>query len=83
MTKIVAVVGATGGQGGSVVAALLGDPQYRLRGITRNSKSPKAQELAAKGVEVVSADLNDEKSLVSAFKVRLPQRFSLPSHART
>jgi hypothetical protein len=68
MSKLVVVVGATGTQGGSVVDALLADPSsYRVRGITRNPQSDNAQALAAKGAEIVTADLNDESSLVAAF----------------
>ncbi|KAJ0413467.1 hypothetical protein BJY00DRAFT_296830 [Aspergillus carlsbadensis] len=67
MSKLVVVVGATGTQGGSVVDALLADPSYRVRGLTRNPQSDNAQALAAKGAEIVTADLNDEPSLVAAF----------------
>jgi len=63
------VVGATGGQGGSVISRLLADGSYRLRGLTRNPQSKPSQALTAKGVEVVTADLNDTESLVAAFKV--------------
>ncbi|CAH0048105.1 unnamed protein product [Clonostachys solani] len=67
MAKIVTVVGATGIQGGSVVRALLDEPSYSIRAITRNSKSDAAKALAAKGVEVVEADINKPDTLVSAF----------------
>lgn len=40
---IVAVVGATGAQGGSVVKFLLADGGFRVRGITRNLDSEKAK----------------------------------------
>lgn len=68
MSKIVAVVGATGGQGGSVVRALLKHGEYKVRGITRNVNSDKAKALSSQGVEVVTADLNDEASLTKAFE---------------
>jgi len=76
MTKpVVVVIGATGGQGGSVISSFLSDGNYSVRGITRNTQSEKAKTLHAKGVEVVSADLNDQASLVEAFKVlSLPPR---------
>ncbi|KAK5120686.1 hypothetical protein LTR85_006044 [Meristemomyces frigidus] len=67
MSKLVTVVGATGVQGGSVVNALIGVEGYRIRAITRNRQSEKAQALQAKGVEVVEADLNDIASLKAAF----------------
>jgi len=70
MSKPIAVVvGATGGQGGSVVSTFLKDGTYHVRGITRNIHSEKAQALGKRGVEVVSGDLNDKASLVEAFKV--------------
>ncbi len=67
--KLVVVIGATGGQGGSVISCLLKDGSYRLRGITRNSQSKSAQALTDKGVEMVTADLNDMESIEAAFKV--------------
>lgn len=67
--KLVVVVGATGGQGGSVIRRFLADGSYRLRGITRNPQSKSSQALAEKGVEMVTADLTDTVSLISAFKV--------------
>ncbi|KAJ0115122.1 uncharacterized protein J7T55_001531 [Diaporthe amygdali] len=67
MSRLIVVVGATGGQGGSVVNAMLADPNYCIRGITRNLESEKAMELTAKGVEMVKADVGDEASLDAAF----------------
>ena len=66
--KIVAVVGATGAQGGSVVDALLKEGGYSIRAITRNPGSENAKSLAAKGIEVVKADVNDLASLKTAFR---------------
>ncbi|KAI8952749.1 hypothetical protein F4801DRAFT_203552 [Xylaria longipes] len=67
MPKLVTVVGATGNQGGAVITALVGDPNYSLRGLTRNSESQAAQELKNQGVEVVEADLDNLSSLKAAF----------------
>ncbi|KAK2598784.1 hypothetical protein N8I77_012171 [Diaporthe amygdali] len=67
MPKIVTVIGATGIQGGSVIRALLDNPQYSLRAVTRNTKSDAAKALAARGVEVVEADINSVESLRAAF----------------
>ena len=66
--KIIAVVGATGAQGGGLVRAILGDPQgvFAARAITRNVDSPKAKALAERGAQVAFADLDDETSLVKA-----------------
>ncbi len=68
--KIIAVVGATGAQGGSVVNAILNDPekQFTVRALTRNPKSDRAKNLAAMGAEVVHADLDNFESLVHAFE---------------
>lgn len=67
--KIIAVIGATGAQGGGVIRAILADPAggFTARAITRKTDSDKAKALAAQGVEVVAADLDDEKSLEKAF----------------
>ena len=67
--KIIAVVGATGAQGGGLVRAILADKSspFVARAITRNVTSDKAKALAALGVEVVAGDADDEKSMVKAF----------------
>jgi uncharacterized protein YbjT (DUF2867 family) len=67
--KIIAVVGATGAQGGGLARAILADPDggFTVRALTRKPDSDKARELAAKGAEVVAADLDDFESLRRAF----------------
>lgn len=70
MTKpIVVIVGAIGSQGGSVVTSFLNDGTYSVRGLTRNTSTPKALALATRGVDVVTGELNDEGSLIAAFEV--------------
>ena len=68
--KIIAVLGATGAQGGGLARAILADADgpFALRAITRNPSSDKAQALAAQGAEVVQADLDDRASLEAAFQ---------------
>lgn len=68
--KIIAVVGATGAQGGGLVRAILSDPNggFAVRAITRDVNSDKAKEIAKMGAEVVAADLDDVESLKMAFK---------------
>ena len=67
--KIIAVVGATGAQGGGLVRAIQADPggSFLARAITRDVDSPKARALAALGAEVVSANVDDSASLERAF----------------
>jgi uncharacterized protein YbjT (DUF2867 family) len=65
--KIIAVVGATGSQGGGLCEAILSDGEFACRALTRDPSKDKAKALAAKGAEVVAADLNDEASLEKAF----------------
>ncbi|KAH8787838.1 hypothetical protein F5883DRAFT_597600 [Diaporthe sp. PMI_573] len=65
--KIVTIVGAKGTQGGGIMHFLAGSTDYKLRGVTRNPNGAAALDLAAKGVEVVQADLNDLASLRAAF----------------
>ena len=67
--KIIAVVGATGAQGGGLVRAILGDSSgaFAVRALTRDVNSEKAQELAKLGAEVVEADLDNGPSLRAAF----------------
>jgi uncharacterized protein YbjT (DUF2867 family) len=67
--KILAVVGATGAQGGSLARAILSDPssEFTVRALTRKVDSDKAKELKKLGAEVVAADLDDVESLNRAF----------------
>jgi len=68
--KIIAVVGATGAQGGGLVRAIQADPGsgFVARAVTRNPSSDKAKELAKLGAEVVAANVNDTASLEKAFR---------------
>ena len=67
--RIIAVLGATGSQGGGLCEAILSDPDggFACRAITRNPDSDGAKALAAKGVKVITADLDNEASLTAAF----------------
>jgi uncharacterized protein YbjT (DUF2867 family) len=67
--KIIAVVGATGAQGGGLVHALLNDKEsgFVVRALTRKTQSDKAKELAKLGAEVVHTDLDDYASIVKGF----------------
>ena len=69
MAKIIAVVGATGTQGGGLARAILADPSggFAVRAITRDPNKDNAKALASKGAEVVSANLDDVESLKKAF----------------
>ena len=69
MSSILTVIGATGVQGGSIVQSALQSGKYKVRAVTRNVNSAKAKALGSQGVEVVTADINDEESLVKAFHV--------------
>jgi len=61
--KDIAVVGATGQQGGAVVRALQAGNQFKVRALTRNPA--KHRELAD---EVVQADLSRPETLKAAFE---------------
>ena len=67
--KLIAVVGATGAQGGGLVRSILNDPNggFSVRAITRDANSDKAKALADLGAEVVEADVDDKASLKQAF----------------
>ncbi len=68
--KIIAVVGATGAQGGGLVRAIMGDPnsEFTARALTRDPSSDAAKALAALGAEVVATDIDDEASIERAFE---------------
>src|SRR5882724_6922188 len=61
--EMIAVIGATGHQGGAVVRALQANGQFKVRALTRNLG--KHRELAD---EVVEADLNRPETLKAAFE---------------
>ena len=67
--KVIAVVGATGAQGGGLVRAILADRsgEFTARAITRKTDSEKARALAALGAEVVAGDADLPESLERAF----------------
>jgi len=68
--KIIAVIGATGNQGGGLARAILSDPrsEYSVRALTRTPDSDKAKELARLGATVVHANVDNEESLAKAFQ---------------
>ena len=61
--KLIAVIGATGQQGGGVLRALQASGQFKVRALTRNPD--KHRELAE---EVVAADLGKPETLKAAFE---------------
>ena len=67
--KVIAVLGATGAQGGGLARAILADEsgEFTVRALTRKVDSDKAKALADSGAEVVAADLDDYESLKKAF----------------
>jgi uncharacterized protein YbjT (DUF2867 family) len=64
--RIIAVVGATGLQGGAVTRRLLQD-RWPVRASTRSPDGKKARAIAQLGAEVVKADMSDPVSLERAF----------------
>lgn len=69
MAKLLAVLGATGQQGSSVVDFVVNDKElsqtYAVRAVTRDACSDKAKQLSKK-VEVAQADVADRSSLERA-----------------
>jgi uncharacterized protein YbjT (DUF2867 family) len=61
--KRIAVIGASGQQGGAVVRGLQAHGQFKVRALTRNSS--RHRDLAD---EVVEADLNRPETLKAAFQ---------------
>jgi len=70
MSKVLAVFGATGQQGGSVASYVAKElsSQYKVRAITRDPSKPAALKLKDLGIEVVAGDITDEASLELALK---------------
>lgn len=85
MSQILAVFGATGQQGSSVITHVLNTPElssrYKIRAITRDIDSSKARDLRSRAVEVITGDVTDRSSLETALTdvhtvfVMTPQSF--------
>jgi putative NADH-flavin reductase len=69
--KIIVVIGASGIQGGSVVRAILDDPdlstKFSIRAISRDPTKSQEKCHFPASVEWIKADLNDPSSLAAAF----------------
>jgi uncharacterized protein YbjT (DUF2867 family) len=65
---VVAVLGATGAQGGGVVDSLLAGGGFRVRAAVRNPNGDAAKSLAKRGCEVVRADILDIASMRPVFE---------------
>ena len=68
--KVIAVLGATGAQGGGLVRAILDDPNggFSARVLTRDVNGAKAKGFGRLGAEVVAADVDNPESLKEAFE---------------
>ena len=66
--KTIAVLGALGAQGRSVVNTFLADGSFHVRGVTRSVDSPASKDLEERGVTMVAGDVKDPSSLSHAFK---------------
>lgn len=67
--KVIAVLGATGAQGGGMVRAIMADKsgEFTARTLTRNVNSDKAKALKELGTELVAVDVDNYDSLKNAF----------------
>ena len=63
--RTVLVTGATGNQGGAVTDALL-EREMKVRALVRDPSSSKAAALAARGVELVQGDLDQQNTVEAA-----------------
>lgn len=68
--KVIAVLGATGAQGGGLVRAILNDKtgDFAPRALTRNKDSDKSKALADLGAEVFEVDIDNYESIKTAFE---------------
>lgn len=69
-SPLVVVGGATGNQGGSVIAALAeSTADYRIRGLTRDASRPgRPAELKKQGVTMVSVELKEVEAIAKAYE---------------
>ena len=63
--KLIAVVGATGQQGGAVARALL-SRGHRVKALTRKPDSDAARQLMSAGADLATGDLGDAASVLKA-----------------
>ncbi|KAK3646354.1 glycosylphosphatidylinositol anchor biosynthesis [Elasticomyces elasticus] len=72
MSKIIAVFGASGNQGGSVIRALLDDAalskEFKIRAVTRDINKDSIVALKKEGVEAVVGDMQSSDSVAQAVK---------------
>lgn len=68
--KVIAIVGATGAQGGGLAHAILSDPnsEFSVRAFTRDVSSEAAKALAKAGAEVISVDIDDEAAIAKGLE---------------
>ncbi|CAF2391042.1 unnamed protein product [Rotaria sp. Silwood2] len=68
--RLVTVVGATGAQGGAIVRSLIQTSKFKIRGLTRDTASEKAQAVKrlSDQIEMVSCDINKREDVQRAFK---------------
>ncbi|MDA1095783.1 MAG: NmrA/HSCARG family protein [Chloroflexi bacterium] len=64
--KTILVIGVTGKQGGGLAHHLIASGRWRVRGMSRDIGSERARSLAATGIEMVQADMDDAVSLRAA-----------------
>jgi uncharacterized protein YbjT (DUF2867 family) len=67
MSKVIAISGATGQQGGATARELFGKG-FTLRALTRKPDSDAAKSLAAQGAEIAHVELDDEASVRKALQ---------------
>jgi len=65
-SRIIAVTGATGQQGGAVARKLLAEG-WKVRALTRDLNKPAAGELASLGAELVAGDMENRAELYAGF----------------
>ncbi|KAF2714812.1 NAD(P)-binding protein [Pleomassaria siparia CBS 279.74] len=64
--KIITIVGVTGNQGSSVASVFLGEPEWTVRGISRDPLKPASKAWIEKGVEVIAGNLDSVPSIAHA-----------------
>jgi uncharacterized protein YbjT (DUF2867 family) len=87
-SKLIAVAGATGKQGGAALRHLV-ERGFAVRGLTRDPSKPEARRIAGPGMEIVRADMDDPASLDRAldgaygvFSVQQPHEAGIEGEVR-
>lgn len=70
MVKAILVIGASGSQGGEIYKQLQREKKFKIR-VLQRKESEFAKKARSEGAKVVIGNLNDEESLIKAWRISM------------